>query len=142
MARHTKIRNVSFVPNEIEYEPKNLSSDKIIKITLEELEAIRLSDILELNQIEAAKKINVSRATYQRILLSARKKLALSIIECQKLVISGGTYNITCCRYVDKNNKNIDIKKEKDCKNEKCNSKKLFCINNCYNCRGGENGTK
>lgn len=143
MARHIKIRNVGFIPNEIEYLPKNISvnNDEIITITLEEIESIRLSDILNLNQIEAANSLNVSRATYQRILLSARKKVALSLIECKRLVISGGQYNLTCCKYIPKQS-NTDFKNSKYINREKCNSSKIFCIKNCCKCRGGINESK
>lgn len=46
----------------------------------DELEAIRLKDVEGLDQETAAEKMGVSRATFQRILNDARKKIALALI--------------------------------------------------------------
>jgi len=47
---------------------------------LDELEAIRLADMLHLSQAEAAAMMNVSQPTFNRILASARAKTAESIV--------------------------------------------------------------
>ena len=48
---------------------------EIIELTTEEVEALRLRNIKNLEQEEAAKKMNTSQSTFQRILSSAYKKI-------------------------------------------------------------------
>ena len=52
----------------------------VVEITKEELEAVRLKNILDLDQNEAAKKMNTSQSTYQRILTKAYKKIAIALV--------------------------------------------------------------
>lgn len=47
----------------------------------DELEAIKLHDVDGLEQIDAAKKMNISQPTFGRILNSAYKKIAEAIIK-------------------------------------------------------------
>ena len=47
---------------------------------LDELEAIRLADMLGLSQAEAADMMNISQPTFNRILASARRKIAESVV--------------------------------------------------------------
>ena len=58
------------------------------------VEAIRLVDLLDLTQEEAARQMGVARATVQSIYGSARKKLALSLVEGRELRIGGGEYQV------------------------------------------------
>ena len=60
---------------------------KEIVLTQEELEAIKLNDFDGLEQIEAAEKMNTSQSTFQRILASARAKIAEAVIEGKALRI-------------------------------------------------------
>jgi len=53
---------------------------EVVSLTLEEAEAVRLSDLEDLEQEEAAKKMGVSRRTYWRELQSARKKIADALV--------------------------------------------------------------
>lgn len=63
-------------------------------MAVDEFEAIRLVDLLDLTQEEAARQMGVARATVQSIYGSARKKLALSLVEGRELRISGGEYQV------------------------------------------------
>lgn len=54
---------------------------EVIELTAEEVEAIRLKNIKDLDQIDAAKQMKTSQSTFQRILSSAYKKLSKAIIE-------------------------------------------------------------
>jgi predicted DNA-binding protein (UPF0251 family) len=54
---------------------------EVVELTREEAEALRLKNIKDLDQIEAAKKMNTSQSTFQRILISAYKKISKAIIE-------------------------------------------------------------
>ena len=60
----------------------------------DELEAIRLKDLLGTPQEEAAKQMNVSQPTFHRLLLSAHEKIAHAIINGKALRIEGGNVNI------------------------------------------------
>ena len=65
-----------------------------IEMAVDEFEAIRLVDLLDLTQEEAARQMGVARATVQSIYGSARKKLALSLVEGRELRIGGGEYQV------------------------------------------------
>ena len=61
-----------------------------VNLTLDELEAIRLADLAELYQEDAAKKMNISRQTFGNIINSAHKKIADALINAKALKIEGG----------------------------------------------------
>ena len=61
-----------------------------INLTLDELEAMRLADLGELYQEDAAKKMNVSRQTFGNIVNSAHKKIADALLNAKALKIEGG----------------------------------------------------
>jgi predicted DNA-binding protein (UPF0251 family) len=61
-----------------------------VVLNMEEYEAIRLSDYLNLTQLEASRLLNVSRPTYTRIYDAARKKVARAFVENLGLLIRGG----------------------------------------------------
>lgn len=104
MARPTKWRKIEhvpvipyFVPSEKEVEelPENI-------LKLEELEAIRLKDLEGLEQGECAERMEVSRPTFQRILLSAREKVADSLIYGKMIRIEGGNFTRNICPIICK----------------------------------------
>jgi len=53
---------------------------EIIELTHEEVEALRLKNIEDLDQNKCAKHMHTSQSTLQRILSSAYKKIACAII--------------------------------------------------------------
>ncbi len=61
-----------------------------VVMNMEEYESIRLSDYLNLTQLEASRMLNVSRPTFTRIYHAARKKVAQAFVENRGLLISGG----------------------------------------------------
>jgi hypothetical protein len=61
-------------------------------ITIEELEALRLIDLLGLPQEEAAASMGVSRKTLWRDLTSARRKLVEALMNGWSIQIAGGNY--------------------------------------------------
>jgi len=61
---------------------------------LDEFEALRLVDYEGLSQIEASEEMHVSRATIQRLLLKARKKVVDSILKNKALEIHNEISNI------------------------------------------------
>ena len=52
-----------------------------VELSTEEVEALRLKNVENLDQEESAKKMNTSQSTFQRILSSAYKKISKAIIE-------------------------------------------------------------
>lgn len=65
------------------YKPQGIPRRNLEEIILEddELEALRLADFSDLDQIEAARLMKISQSTFQRILASARRKIAHALIE-------------------------------------------------------------
>lgn len=53
--------------------------DEVV-LRVDECEALRLHDVAGLEQIKAAKRMNISQPTYARVLDSAYKKVADAII--------------------------------------------------------------
>jgi len=62
-----------------------------VSLTLDEMEAIRLADLEGMSQQEGAERMNVSRATFGRIVASARKKTADALYKGRAIKIEGGT---------------------------------------------------
>ncbi|MCR4428481.1 MAG: DUF134 domain-containing protein [Caldiserica bacterium] len=65
-----------------------------VVLTLDELEAIRLADLENLYQEEAAQMMGVSRPTFGRIIDSAHKKIAQALVKGKPLKIEGGPVEI------------------------------------------------
>ena len=61
-------------------------------MSVEELEAIRLSDFEHLDQETAANLMKVSRHTYGRILANARSIVAEAVVTGKAMKIEGGAY--------------------------------------------------
>jgi len=61
-----------------------------VEVTLDELEALRLSDLLGLYHETAAERMNVSRQTFGRIINSAHKKIAEALVNGKAISIKGG----------------------------------------------------
>jgi predicted DNA-binding protein (UPF0251 family) len=83
MVRPRKPRKVFFDPRVIYFKPRAipLSELKEVGLASDELEAIRLCDLKNLEQKEAAKKMKISQSTLQRILTSARRKIAEALTQ-------------------------------------------------------------
>jgi predicted DNA-binding protein (UPF0251 family) len=75
------------------FRPGLTSYDEII-LTLDELEALRLKDLEELTQEEAAKRMNISQPTFNRLLSSARKKVSDALVKGKAIRIEGGDVTI------------------------------------------------
>lgn len=96
MPRPPKYRMVEFEPQVTYFKPAGIPKYKLQELILsvEEVEAIRLKDKEGLEQEECAERMHVSRATFQRILMSAREKIADAIIEGKAIRIEGGNYRL------------------------------------------------
>ncbi|MBA7619629.1 hypothetical protein ES703_26968 [subsurface metagenome] len=89
MVRPIKQRRVQFDPSVIYFKPRAVPLSQLEEVNLaaDELEAIRLCDLRDLNQVEAAKKMNISQSTFQRTLASAHKKIAQALTEGKAIKI-------------------------------------------------------
>lgn len=76
-----------FVPESGDY--SSASEDRVI-LFFEEYEAIKLADYEYLTQLEASKRMHISRPTFTRIYESARKKVAKAFVENKRISIEGG----------------------------------------------------
>lgn len=89
MPRPFKRRNILGSPNATYFKPAGIRiielEESILKI--DEFEAIRLKDFLQLDQEVCAKKMHISQPTFHRLILNARKKIADAIINGKAIKI-------------------------------------------------------
>jgi predicted DNA-binding protein (UPF0251 family) len=72
------------------FEPHRRSSDEVVVLALDELEAVRLADLEGLYHVEAAQQMGVSRPTFGRVLQAGRRKIATALVNGLALRIQGG----------------------------------------------------
>ena len=72
--------------------PSPASAGSRIELGMEELEAVRLKDMEGKEQAECAGAMNLTRPTFQRVLYSAREKIARALVEGREICIKGGNY--------------------------------------------------
>ena len=94
MPRPNKPRFVSGYPAIGSFIPQGVPITGELFLSVEELEAIRLSDFEGLDQETAARLMQVSRQTYGRILSRARGMVAEAIVTGKALKISGGAFEM------------------------------------------------
>ncbi|QOR36711.1 DUF134 domain-containing protein [Clostridium sp. 'deep sea'] len=96
MARPPKQRRIETIPQFIYFKPAGVAKSRLKEYTVsfEELESLRLKDIENLDNEQCAVKMNVSRTTFQRILASARNKVAMALINGGAIRIDGGNYRL------------------------------------------------
>jgi predicted DNA-binding protein (UPF0251 family) len=95
--RPRRFRWVGAQPNSTYFKPRGIPLADLEEVVLavDEHEAIRLADLRGLQQEEAAEKMKVSRATFGRIVASARRKVADAIINAKAIRIEGGDFVMT-----------------------------------------------
>jgi len=94
MPRPKKPRFVSGYPTIAAFVPQGVHVAGEVFLSVEELEAIRLSDFERLDQESAANLMQVSRQTYGRILANARGVVGEALVTGKALRIEGGTYEM------------------------------------------------
>ena len=96
MTRPFKCRRVEFSPSVTYFKPAGIPLRVLeeVRLSVEEVEAMRLKDLEGLEQGTAAQKMNISRPTFQRVLKSARRKIAFALLEGQAIKIKGGNFEI------------------------------------------------
>lgn len=89
MTRPRLCRHLRFKPKAHYFKPQGIPMRQLeeVVLTKEEMEAIKLKDYDNLNQIEAAEKMKTSQSTFQRILTSARNKVSIALVKGEVLKI-------------------------------------------------------
>lgn len=96
MGRPKKCRWVENEPGVTFFKPRGipLRSLQQIVITVDELEAMRLADFLEMTQEEVAQRLQVSRPTVTRMLSRAHRAVADALVHGKAICIQGGDYRV------------------------------------------------
>ncbi|MFA5075959.1 MAG: DUF134 domain-containing protein [Patescibacteria group bacterium] len=89
MPRPRNCRQIFIQPKTLFYKPQGipLRDLAIVELHLEELEALRLKNLENLEQTEAAARMNISQSTFQRTLSAAYKKISLALVEGKAIAI-------------------------------------------------------
>jgi len=103
MARPQKSRLVKIDPQINYFKPRGVPMIDLeqVQLTVDELEALRLTDFLGLSHEEAGRQMGVSRATFGRIAAQARKTVADALLHGKAINVQGGNYRRaapTSCR--------------------------------------------
>ena len=141
MARPVKWRKIENIPTVPYFVPSEKDIDEIPGniIKLEELEAVRLKDLEGLEQEECAQKMQVSRPTFQRILISAREKITDSLVNGKTLKIEGGNFTRNICpvkcadcgKEWSESFEKLEIIKNGEYTCPSCGSSHVGCIKKC-----------
>jgi len=101
MPRPLKCRRVTSIPGTTFFKPAGIPMRLLeeVQLTLEEAEALRLKEIEDLDQEAASERMNVSRPTFQRVLASARRKVADALLNGKAIRITGGNVEIAFNRF-------------------------------------------
>ena len=93
MPRPCRCRKIRCSPDTNYFKPRGIPLDMLeqVNLTLDELEAVRLADLEDMYQEDAAKKMDISRQTFGNIINSAHKKIADALLNGKALKIEGGS---------------------------------------------------
>ncbi|MFW9944749.1 MAG: DUF134 domain-containing protein [Candidatus Sifarchaeia archaeon] len=98
MPRPKQYRKVAEEPRVSVFKPAGIPRVELdeILVTVDEFEAFRLADFERLNQRDASSVMHVSQPTFNRILSSARSKIAEALVKGAALRFEGGEYVLPC----------------------------------------------
>jgi predicted DNA-binding protein (UPF0251 family) len=111
MTRPPKRRRVEFLPIVNYFKPAGIPLRTLedIRLSVEEAEAVRLKDLESLEQEQGAKRMNISRPTFQRVLAAARQKVADALLNGKAIRIEGGNFKMAPRRFRCHNGHEWDI---------------------------------
>ena len=126
MSRPKRLRRLTFSPPAHSFHPADeeqcLIQRELIVITMDEFEALRLADLECHSQVEAAKKMGISRATFGRIVESGRSKVARALVHGFRLEIAGGAFmfgrgrHLQCPRCKRRQSRDLGEREHVDCR--------------------------
>ncbi len=89
IGRRRKCCNIRKNHTEVCFKPCGIRSEELNTVVLfeDEMEAVRLADFEELYQQEASEKMEISRTTFSRLVMEARKKIADAILHKKMLIV-------------------------------------------------------
>lgn len=80
MTRPRRPCRIQFCPKVRVFMPNGAKCKGCIELSAEEVEALRLKHVKGMEQTRAAKEMNISQSTFQRILSSAARKISEGIV--------------------------------------------------------------
>jgi len=111
MGRRPLYRRVNYLPRTAYFKPVGIRLAQLqeTRLSIEEIEAMRLKDVEGLEQEECAKKMHISRSTFAGELNSGRQKIADALIHGKAIKIQGNKFEIAKrrFRYVDGHEREI-----------------------------------
>ena len=89
MPRPRLYRKIRFSPRVTYFKPQGVPMHRlnVVELSLEEMEALRLKNVLGIEQTECARKMNTSQSTFQRILTSVNYKISYALINGNAIMI-------------------------------------------------------
>ncbi|KLU60792.1 hypothetical protein CEB3_c27650 [Peptococcaceae bacterium CEB3] len=132
MSRPVKWRKVEYVPQNVFFAPcpkRGCERWEEINLKVEELEAMRLKDVLGLTQEECAERMQISRQTFQNIIDEARKKVTTALLENKAISVGGGNYTKNVCHLtcLECGGETSAPYEERGVKCKHCGSENLVC---------------
>ena len=87
-------RRVRFKPDVTYFKPRGIPLRELEEVILnvDEFEAVRLKDLEEMEEKEAAEKMKISQPTFNRLIKGARQKISLALIKGKAIKIQGGSF--------------------------------------------------
>ena len=100
MPRSPRCRRVAQQPDATYFKPQGIPIRELEEVVLavDELEALRLADQEGMYHDQAAERMNISRATFGRIIEAARLKVADALVQGKALRIGGGNFQVAKMR--------------------------------------------
>ncbi len=93
--RPQKPRIIEKAPKIVQFSPRGKPGrPDEIELNLDQFEALRLADFEGLGQIEGAKRMGISRASFGRILRGSRKIVANALVNGKIIRITGGVVKL------------------------------------------------
>lgn len=94
MSRPHKHKIVENIPNVTFFKPQGIPLRTLeqVTLTIEELETLRLANLENLSQSQAATQMNIHQSTFQRTLKKARTKVSDALVNGKAIRIQGGNY--------------------------------------------------
>lgn len=102
MGRPKRFRRIYQEPQIKCFKPvsdENIALISPVKISVDEIEAVRIKDYEDFKQEIAADMMDISQSTFHRTLNSARKKIAKALVEGRMIKIQGGDFVTDKVRY-------------------------------------------